>query len=123
MSVTISPTTSDDVSAFFPQASPWRIKAVTGRVDGEIKGIGGFAFLPNGIVEVFLEASEADCKRYPLTLHRTATRFLTQAKEQGVSSIMARTDKSREAAPRWLERLGFKRVGEFDGEVVYLWQK
>lgn len=122
MKPVISATTPDDVRDFFPKASPWRIKAITGRVDGHIKGIGGVAFLPDGSRMVFLEASEEDCKRYPVTLHRAAKQFLSEMQGQGVSRVVARVDTRREAAVRWLERLGFECVWDSDGEVIYQWQ-
>ena len=45
---TITPTTGEDVKAFFPRLAPFRIRAVTIRVDGTIYGIGGYTTLPNG---------------------------------------------------------------------------
>lgn len=119
--ITVAPTTQDDVEAFL-QTRPWRLKAVTGRVNGEIKGIGGIAFLPDGLAVAFLEASEDDCRRYPITLHRTAKAFLDDARGRGMRNILALVDSKREAADRWLKRLGFERIGESGGEVVYQWR-
>src|SRR3990167_7521406 len=110
MPVQVKPTTADDVREFFPEALPWRIKALTGRVGGQIKGIGGMAVLPDGTLAAFLEASEDDCRRYPITLHRAARRFLADARAQCVRKIMAKCDTGRVAAARWLERLGFERI-------------
>lgn len=119
--VVVTPTTAEDAREFLTEL-PWRIQAVTGRVDGEVRGIGGITMLPDGTCAVFLEASEEDCRKYPVTLHREALKFLAAAKARGIRKLVAQVDSSREAAIRWLERLGFEYAGMVDGEVVYIWQ-
>lgn len=92
------------------------------RVDGTIIGIGGVAYHSDGSTVAFIEASEADCKRYPVTLHKAALRTLADLKSKGVRRVIAKVDPSREAAGRWLLRLGFKRFTHIDGQDGYLWQ-
>lgn len=122
MTTQVAPTTRDDVGAFFPQASPWRIRALTASVDGKIIGIGGIAHHYDGSMVAFIEASEADCKRYPVTLHKAALRALKEWRALGIKRVFAKVDTSREAAGRWLLRLGFRRAGQIDGQDGYLWQ-
>ena len=115
------PTTRRDIEEFFPKASNWRIKALTVRVDGEIKGIGGFAIMPNGVKIAFLEASEEDCKKYPVTLLRAAKRFFREL-DPGIVKLSATCDAARKAASGWLEHLGFKKTGIAGGEEVWQWR-
>ena len=115
----ITPTTKADIREFFPRATDWRIKAITVRIDGEIKGIGGYAILPNGTRLAFLEASEEACKKYPMTLSRATKKFFSGL---NVSRMNATCDEARKAAPRWLERLGFKHMGNFNGEDLWQWR-
>lgn len=121
--VVVTPTTPADVDQFCKDKLPFRIRAVTGRVNGEIKGIGGVTTLPDGTLVAFLEASEDDCKRYPVALHRAARRFLADMEARGIHRIVARLDSTRDAAGRWLERLGFKPTSVVDGETYYTWQR
>lgn len=123
MSVEIAPTTSDDISEFLPNGLAWRARALTAKKDGKVIGIGGITYMPNGKAAAFVEATEDDCKAHPITLHRMALKVINEARERGVNEIMAVTDKSREAAARWLERLGFELVGVIDGEAVYRWHR
>jgi topoisomerase IA-like protein len=109
--MTISPTTPADVEEFKHATPPYRIRAVTGRVDGRIVGIGGIAYLPDGTVAAFLEATD-EARKYAVTLHKTALRSL-----KGYRKLVALCDPEIEAAPRWLKRLGFEPV---DGLEVYV---
>lgn len=122
MVVEITNTTAADVLEFFDHPLPLRIRAKTVRIDGEIKGIGGLAFLRDGTRVAFLEAAEDDCRKYRVTLHRIARVFMTEARAAGIKRMVASFDGKREASKRWLARLGFEPVQMCDGEVFYLWQ-
>lgn len=122
MSVTIEPTTSTDVAEFFPSDPPFRIRALTARLDGKVIGIGGITYRPDGIALAFLECSEEHCRKYPKRLHATAKRVIDEAKAAGIKRIIAKVDGSRERAAAWLKRLGFEPIGETDGQQVYQWQ-
>ena len=89
----------------------------------EILGIGGLAMLPDGQTAAFLEVSEENAKKYPITLHKAARLILQQAKDLGLRRLVTRADTRREAAERYLQRLGFEFAGKDDGEVIYLWQQ
>ena len=121
MIVETTPTTKADTEAFFPRAADWRIKALTVRIDGEIKGIGGIAILPNGAKVAFLEAKEEDCKKYRMALMRATKKFFREL-DPGTVKLCATCDASRESTPRWLEHLGFKRAGVTRGEEVWQWR-
>lgn len=120
MKIELRPTTQADVDEFLKRPSPYRIRAFTGWVDGEIKGIGGLAYLPDGTALAFLELAEG-ARRYAVTLHKAALRTIEEAKARGVRKIVAQADTSYSTAERWLTRLGFEPV-EIDGQKVYLWQ-
>lgn len=121
--VRLVPTTREHCEAFFPAALPWRIRALTALRGDEVIGIGGIAFPPEGQARAFLEVSEEMAKQYPVTLHKAAHAVLKQAQELGLRQLVTRADTRREAAERYLQRLGFEPAGEQDGEVVYLWQR
>ena len=125
-SVTLTPTTPEDVKRFLPNGLPWRIRALTAKRGDEILGIGGIAMLPDGTVAAFLEASEVNAKKYRLTLHKAALRIMKQVKDIGFGSIVTECDTKRDAAARYLERLGFSPLGTIEREAqeieVWKWQ-
>ena len=114
--MTVTPTTPEDVLEFRQATPPYRIRAVTGRVDGRIVAIGGIAYLPDGGVLSFLEATD-EARKYAVTLHREAKRSLSAAARAGHRVVVAVCDYRIEAAPRWLKRLGFEPV---EGLEVYV---
>jgi len=107
--IIVTPTTPEDVHEFRQATPPYRIRAVTGRVDGKIVAIGGLAYLPEGGVMAFLEATD-EARKHAVTLHKEAKRALLSAARAGHRSVMALCDPEVAAAPRWLERLGFEPV-------------
>lgn len=119
---TVSPTTAADVAAFFPKGISWRIRALTVRVDDTIIGIGGLAYLPDpdATVAAFIECSEDDARKYPVTLMKAAKMTLAMAREHGIRRMVALGDTARDAAPRFLERLGFRQAGTINGKKIYL---
>jgi hypothetical protein len=114
----ITPTTQDDVKAFFPQLAPFRIKALTIRVGGTIYGIGGYTTLPNGQRVGFFEASEEHIKHAPSIVYRATRQFMENLEREGVTRLIARCDFSRDKAEKWLLHFGFVRA---DGDV-FLWR-
>lgn len=123
MSLTITPTTPADVAEFFPRASPWRIQALTVRVDGAIRGIGGYYYNTDGTRVAFVEATEADCRRYRVALAKAAKRFFHEIEDQGVRRLDATADLKRRAAERWLLHLGFNEVARTGNKVFYQWRR
>lgn len=118
--VEVRPTTQDDVERFFGKPLPYRARALTAFVGDKIIGIGGVAMLPDGSALAFLDMAEG-AERYAVTLHKTALRVLSDAKQRGIRKIAACADLTKPAAVRWLIRLGFHPV-EIDGETVYICQ-
>lgn len=120
MALVIRPTIVGDFEAFKAEAPPYRVKAWTAELDGEIIGIGGLAFPPRLPPIAFTEIGDA-ARKHPVALHKTGKRFMAEVKAMGIPKIVATTDASNETARRWLERLGFVEAGEADGKRVHTW--
>lgn len=120
MKADVRPTVQADVDEFLGRPLPYRAQAFTGRVDGEIKGIGGIAYLPDGTAVAFLHLAK-DANRYAITLHKTARAIIAEAKKRGIRKLTAQADPAQPTAERWLARLGFEPVA-IDGERVWIWQ-
>ena len=120
---TITPTTLSDIKEFFPSLTPFRVKAVTVKVQGKIYGIGGYLLAPDGTKIMFMEADEANCKYMPSIVYRATLQVMDDLKKSGAKKVVAKLDKSRDKAERFLIHLGFKRLCEKDGEVIYQWQQ
>lgn len=120
MTVTLRPSTAQDVALFFETPLPWRIKGWTGERDGEVLGVGGLAFLPDGTVAAFLRCTD-EGRKYAVSLHKAALRVLQDARELGISRLVALAEQDIAPARRWLLRLGFEPM-TIDGTEVFLWQ-
>src|SRR5438046_1497902 len=105
----LTPTTPEDVLEFKQRTPPYRIKALTGRVDGRIVGIGGIAYLPDGTLVAFLEATD-EARKHAVTLYKAAKQILQDAAASGHRKIVAIGDPEIDAVPRWLKHLGFEPV-------------
>ena len=118
----IRPTTRADCEAFYGKALPYRIKAYTGLIDGEVVAIGGLGFPPEGPAIGFADLKDiARQWPYAVELHRFARRVIAEAKAAGVPRIVAKADTSIEAAARWLKRLGFEPL---NGEgTLFIWRR
>jgi hypothetical protein len=113
------PTIPSDIEALGIEV-PYRIRAMTAIVDGEIAGIGGVMFLPNGTPAAFMQASDA-VRTHKMALHRGAVRFFRELSRSLRRPIAAFPDEEIEAAPRWLERLGF--TPSDDNEAIWIWRQ
>ena len=120
---TITPTTLADIKGFFPSLTPFRVKALTVKVEGKIYGIGGYLLAPDGTKIMFLEAEEKHCKFMPSILYRATLQVMDDLKKSGAKRVIARLDKTRDKAEKFLLHLGFTRLCEKDGEVIYQWQQ
>lgn len=118
--VTTRPSLASDFTRFIDKPLPYRVRAITGLVDGEVVAVGGIAYLPDDTHGVFLMA-DAKARDYPIALHKAARQVLRIAKEQGIRKLVANPDTSIEAAERWLTRLGFKPLIQPDNEPA-VWQ-
>ena len=112
----LTPTTPEDFFEFKQAIPPYRIRAITGRVDGRIVGIGGIAYLPDGSILAFLESTD-EARKHAVTLYKAARQILKDAALAGHRRIIAVGDPEVQAVPRWLKRLGFEPV---EGLEVYV---
>jgi hypothetical protein len=106
--IEVRPSTIQDLMAHCGDLPPYRLRAFTGLLDGQIIAIGGVAYLPNGAVLAFLDASEEVRSKGKLSLYKTAKRLVEECKARGVTMINAMQQVDIEAAERFLTRLGFK---------------
>lgn len=113
------PSTAVDVEALNLDLA-WRIRGVTALRDGQPVAIGGLAYLPDGTAIAFMEGADA-IPAAPLSFHRAVARGLAEAKARGVRRIVAKADPAIEAAPRWLERLGFSPAPARD-DTLHVWE-
>ncbi len=106
--IEVRPSTLADLVAHCGQLPPVRVRAYTGLMDGEIIAIGGVAYLPNGAVLAFLDASDITREKAKLSLYKTAKKVVEDCKRRGVTQINAMPQVDIEAAERFLARLGFR---------------
>lgn len=85
---------------------PFRIKALTGILDGRVIGIAGVGFPADGVVIAFADLTDA-VRAHRFALHRAALRFLAQVGSSGIARLVATSDPHSVVAGRWLKRLGF----------------
>jgi hypothetical protein len=117
--VTLRPATRSDFDTLSAEPLPYRIRAFAGEAGGDLLGIGGLAFPPDGTVIAFLQAG-AKARNYPVSLHRAALRVLGEARRLRIPRVVAVAENGVEAAARWLVRLGFER-SHIDGHEVWTW--
>jgi RimJ/RimL family protein N-acetyltransferase len=99
---------------------PWRVRAWAVEKDGELLGIGGFAYQPNDTIAAFV-LKKPGAEKYAVSLHRAGLMAMREAKRLGYRRVVALADKANEAAERWLERLGFQQV-MVDSEQAWVWE-
>ena len=115
--LTIRPSTSADVAAWFDQPLAYRARCWTALKGGRIIGIGGVAVQHNQFV-AFLKVSD-EGRRHAVTLHKMGRRTLAFARDElGARKVFAEADPTIPAAERWLARLGFARTHH---ERVWVW--
>lgn len=114
----LRPTTAADVASFFPEPLPFRIQATTAELDGEILGIGGVGFRPDGTFVAFVRMSDA-ARRYPSAIHRAGLHAVAMMRSLELPLVVAEAQPDNPAACRWLERLGFRR---WSGKDFYVWR-
>ena len=117
--VVLRPATRDDVKAMIADL-PCRIRGYAAELDGELLGLGGLAFFPNGSVGAFLMMNDG-AQRYKMSLHKAGLKVIEDARRLGIKRVVALAQPGVEPAVRWLERLGFEEM-TIDGETVLAWQ-
>lgn len=116
----IRPATRADIDQFINEKLPWRVRAWAVEDNGEVLGIGGFAYQPNDVIAAFV-LKKPGSERYALSLHRAGLMAMREARRLGYRRIVALAEETNEAAERWLERLGFKQV-IVDGDKAWVWE-
>jgi len=99
-----------DVLEFAGRIPPYRIKAWTGRLNGEIMGIGGIGRHPEGYDLVFFDCKPEARTLGPVTLAKMGRRVMQEIQDMGLSRVYAEADENVEAAGPFLEWLGFKHL-------------
>ena len=121
--VTLTPATREDFaelaarSEFTPRTPPVRVLALAGKVDGQVIAIGGILFWPNGVKHAFADIGP-EARRYPVALHKAGLAVLKLAREHDLRELRAVAAEPKDAAVRWLTRLGFKPVEGAEGNFV-----
>lgn len=117
--VEIRPTVAADLPHLTAAPLPWRIKAMTGLVDGEIVGVAGIGFPLNGAIVAFAQLTPA-ARAHKFALHRAALRFLDECAREGIAEIVALPDVAVPGAESWLRHLGFTPLAR-NGQQVWVW--
>lgn len=125
MPVTLRPTLPDDLPHVIGEPLPFRIKAITGEIDGKVIGVGGLAFLPGGTVVAWAALTD-EARRAKVSLHRAGLRLMQEARAAGFKRVVASADAESPAAVRWLARLGFELIDDDtstqDGHPIFIWR-
>ena len=111
MTVEIRPSIPSDFDRFTDKPLPYRVRSITGLIDGEVVAVGGIATIPTGGYAVFLMADDKARKK-PIALHKAGLRILDEARRLGIRRLVTNKDSHIEAAERWLIRLGFRPIDE-----------
>lgn len=119
--VTIRPSRRSDVHLVSDEPLPWRIKALTGEIDGRVVAVGGLTFLPGGTVAAFAALTD-EARACKVSLHRAGLRLMREAKESGIKRVVASADSKSEVAMRWLLRLGFEPVESDNERTTFVWR-
>lgn len=118
--VEIRPATRADIDALLDEPLPYRVRAWAVERDGELLGVGGFAYQPRDVIAAFV-IKAAGAEKYPVALHRAGLKAMAEARRAGFRRVVALAQLGNEAAERWLARLGFKPL-MVDGERAWVWE-
>lgn len=119
--VRFRPAIAADVRTLTDQELPHRIKAITATLDGEVIGIGGLGYCPDGTVIAFAEIGEK-LRQYPAAVHRAGKLGMALIRASGVALVVAEAQPGNPAAERWLRHFGFQST-EFAGRKAFVWRR
>lgn len=119
--VVLRPATRADFDAMLAEPLPYRVRALAAERDGDLLGVGGIAFQPNGVVAAFVQMRPG-AHRYKVALHKAGLRMMDDVKRLGIRRVVATAEKGNAAAAPWLVRLGF-RPEAVNGETVWVWTR
>jgi hypothetical protein len=112
----IRPASRDDIEAFSPVRNKPTVRAVCMEIDGRIVGLAGVA-LVNGRWFAFVDLKD-EARAHKMLIARTAIRFLSELRRDGVRYVYAEADPTEIGAVRWMTSLGF----EIDPRSDYLYR-
>lgn len=121
MRATITPATAEDFRTIIGHAPTLRARLLAARLDGEVIGIGGFVYKPDGTVWASMLATPRG-REFPAAVFRAGVLAMRHARRLGLTQVFASPDPGEPAAERFLARLGFARIGEADGEIIFCWR-
>ena len=111
MRVQLRPSRPEDFAALadLVDGGPaYRVRSITALLDGEVVGIGGLIYRPNGEVWASMALREG-ARRYRTLVHRCGRAGMRLIKQSGARCVYAKAQPGNAAAERWLERFGFRR--------------
>lgn len=108
--ITIRPATLGDIEEFFGRKPDRTVKAMVVEKDGEPACIAGVTF-GKGYVEAFSDMKPVDVPRR--TIWRYAQKLKAMIHATGLPCIATTGN------PKFLEKLGFRYVGEFYGKQAF----
>jgi hypothetical protein len=112
----IRPASRHDIEAFSPVRNKPTVRAVCMEIDGRIVGLAGVA-LVNGRWFAFVDLKD-EARPHKMIIARTAIRFLSELRRDGVRYVYAEADPTEIGAVRWMTSLGF----EIDPRSDYLYR-
>lgn len=115
----LRPATAADFEQLLGETLPFRVRASAVDHNGELMGVGGLGFLPNGTVSAFV-IRRPGSDRLKVTFHKAGLWTMKEARRLGVRKVVAFADPAVERAEAWLERLGFVETLS-EGNKVYVW--
>jgi hypothetical protein len=118
--VVLRPARASDFVELLDEPLPYRVRAITAERNGKLLGVGGLAFMPDGVVGAFVHASD-EGRRCKIAMHKAGLMTMRMAREMGLRRVVAMADEGIPPAKAWLKRLGFK-PKKTDNEVVWIWQ-
>lgn len=119
--VTVRPSSRSDLHLVSDDPLPWRVKALTGEIDGRAVAVGGLAFLPGGTVAAFAALTD-EARACKVSLHRAGLRLMREAREAGIKRVVASAETRSEPAMRWLLRLGFEPIESDNERTTFVWR-
>ena len=102
-----------------PMLPPVRVVALAARLEGTTIGLGGIAFMKNGVKLAFADISD-EARKFPVSIHKTGLAVIALARKHNIKRIIA-TSTTVENGGRWLLRLGFRKEEASEGVAYYVY--
>jgi RimJ/RimL family protein N-acetyltransferase len=119
--VVLRPATRADFDKMLAEPLPYRVRAFAVEREGDLLGVGGLGFMPDGTVAAFVHTVDG-AHRYKVAMHKAGLVTMAEARRLGLRRVVASADPGIEASGRWLERLGFEPTDmDADGHRIYVW--